>query len=1164
VRTRYSFPGGAGNDTIDIERTFEFGSTPFSMPFRPYVPRLLFNDFPRVIHPDAAGTALLEGGGPDWDGSWFALTASTGTFAGQGVIVRRQSSAFAVSLWLDDDAFSNSNATSALLSPPAGGFTGTVRERELLCFFDATSWPPSAQAALTLPAGCAFDVTCEGGSSGGSGGSGGAGGGGGTSGGTGGASAGSGGVVTGGSGDGGPSAGSGGTGGSDANGGTGGSTGPGAGGTSGAGGGTETCMRVSPIGDDLAAEASLGATAFGTVQRAIDFAAVHTEVASRVCIASGTTCGSTWAFNGPNGADLTMRNGISVFGRYESSTWQRCDDSVTQLAPTTGKGIVFGEEISLNTELNGVVVRSAAVVETAGVTVAGARGARLVDVSMPAPLSGDAVPADVAYGARIGAGSEVVIEHSTLVAQPGNRSSVGLLAESSRVTLSDSIVNARGMAAIGMEIHDAADVSFHGGVISVFSAPGDVFATAVHALGDLKRLVIEDATIAAMNSFVGKGDQDVTGVRCDLAGNTGVELRRNQIRVDGARNVTGVVLTGGSATVDSNLVECNGLSNESGFGEAVGIRCNAGACRELSGNTVTGPNCAGRCAYDMFGIDVVGAGTLIDSNRVQAGCSSAVAWTSAVGLRVAGDVRAENNFLVGAACGTPGQGAKGYGVIVEPGQGSVVLHSNYIDAGGASAAGCATAGVWLEAGDAVLRNNIIVPGTCPTAFNIDQTDTLAAPHLLENNAFVPGPSSAALYRIGGMPELKTIGEVNALPDSAANFSAFCSFPLVTSSECVDAGTSADAPDHDIDGAPRSDGAWDVGPDELASCQHYEPVQLLSPSDGGPLNVSNVALAIDGDHALMGTVWDDDEESVKHMGVVYAFTGNGSLWTETQKLMAPDAVPLDYFGCSVAADGGLALVGAMASPHGANVAGAAYAYERSGNAWTYKQTLLAPGPPRSIQFGLSTALHGEVAAVGALDGAYVFRRSGGVWALEQSIPSDGWPVLALQGDRLLVSGCPAGQAPSCSSLATVYEHSSAGWNQEQLLIPSDATDRTGYAVALAGDRVFAGALSVNGSRGRVYVFERSNAAWRERQIIDVHGGSLAASSTRLVVAGADQAFSYMPIGDTWQLEQSLLPAVPGSVGARAVALSERMIFVAASSWHSGREFVTTTVFEPCGR
>ena len=163
VKTRYRFSSrGPALDAIVVKRTFAF-DTPFAHDFRPYMPRLSFRPFNEVRYPDASGTELrvadvfgcaLGCQVADWNGEWFALYAPEGPLAGQGMIVLRAPSSFAVALWIDNDGGSETNTSSVLALQPDGGFAGRVTEKEVLCFFDAETWTPAMQSALVLPRGC--------------------------------------------------------------------------------------------------------------------------------------------------------------------------------------------------------------------------------------------------------------------------------------------------------------------------------------------------------------------------------------------------------------------------------------------------------------------------------------------------------------------------------------------------------------------------------------------------------------------------------------------------------------------------------------------------------------------------------------------------------------------------------------------------------------------------------------------------------------------------------------------------------------------------------------------------------------------------------------------------------------------------------------------------
>jgi hypothetical protein len=169
------------------------------------------------------------------------------------------------------------------------------------------------------------------------------------------------------------------------------------------------CVPVSPTGNDAMALATNGATPFATVQAAIDFADAHRTIVPRVCVAAGSTCGETATFAGPTGADLTIRNGVSVLGNYESTAWTRCTTSTTRLAPQTGTGVLFPASVTSRTVLDGFVIDRFAATTTAGVSVVGARGVVLSNLRIiGSPM------VTTAYGVDVTSGGDALIYRSVV------------------------------------------------------------------------------------------------------------------------------------------------------------------------------------------------------------------------------------------------------------------------------------------------------------------------------------------------------------------------------------------------------------------------------------------------------------------------------------------------------------------------------------------------------------------------------------------------------------------------------------------------------------------------------------------------------------------------------------------------------------------------------
>jgi hypothetical protein len=339
-------------------------------------------------------------------------------------------------------------------------------------------------------------------------------------------------------------------------------------------------------------------------------------------------------------------------------------------------------------------------------------------------------------------------------------------------------------------------------------------------------------------------------------------------------------------------------------------------------------------------------------------------------------------------------------------------------------------------------------------------------------------------------------------------------------------------------------------------------QKLNASDGIDYDYFGYSVALSGDTALVGAYLDDVGGN-GNQGSAYVFTRSGTTWSQQQKLNASDGAANDYFGVSVALSGDTALVGAYLDDVGANTnQGSAYVFTRSGTTWSQQEQLTASDGAASDQFGYSVALSGDTALVGAyLDdvgantdqgSAYVFTRSGTTWSLQQKLTatdgaaSDGFGVsVALSGDTALVGaryddvGTNANQGS-----AYVFTRSGTTWGPQQQLTASDgaANDYFGYSVALSGDTALVGAyadaVGANTYQGSAYVFTRSGATWSQQQQLnaadgatnDFFGSSVALSGdTALVGASGDDvgangsqgsAYVFTRSGTTWSQQQQL--------------------------------------------
>ena len=148
---------------------------------------------------------------------------------------------------------------------------------------------------------------------------------------------------------------------------------------------------------------------------------------------------------------------------------------------------------------------------------------------------------------------------------------------------------------------------------------------------------------------------------------------------------------------------------------------------------------------------------------------------------------------------------------------------------------------------------------------------------------------------------------------------------------------------------RSGGAWGLQ-------------QKLDGLGRGGWGLFGDSVAISGETVLVGAFGDDRTEA--NQGAAYVFVRSGGVWTEQQKLEAPDAHVFDEFGVSVTISGETAVVGELDDGAAGGNQGSAYVFVRSGGVWSLQQKLEAPNAARNDRFGESVAISGKTVVVGA--------------------------------------------------------------------------------------------------------------------------------------------------------------------------------------------------------
>jgi hypothetical protein len=318
---------------------------------------------------------------------------------------------------------------------------------------------------------------------------------------------------------------------------------------------------------------------------------------------------------------------------------------------------------------------------------------------------------------------------------------------------------------------------------------------------------------------------------------------------------------------------------------------------------------------------------------------------------------------------------------------------------------------------------------------------------------------------------------------------------------------------------------------LAGCQTkdndipettFRSLLKLVPSDPGDDDSFGMAVAVDGDYALVGSPGEDGDGT--NRGAAYLFLqSQGGLdnWGEVKKLVASDTGDDDIFGISVAISGDYAAVGAAGENGFGTDRGAAYIFYRNqGGAdnWGQVKKITASDAADADDFGFAVALDGDTLIVGA-DGedgsgtdrgaAYIFYRNQGgadnwgqVAKLADEDPEDanqfGYSV-AIDGDVALV-GSPGEHGDGTNrGAALLFSRDQGGadnWGELHKLTASDAhnSDLFGYDVAVDGDFIAVGAGWSQGGgteRGQAYLFSRNEGGtdnWGEVQRLRASDGA----------------------------------------------------------------------------
>jgi hypothetical protein len=307
---------------------------------------------------------------------------------------------------------------------------------------------------------------------------------------------------------------------------------------------------------------------------------------------------------------------------------------------------------------------------------------------------------------------------------------------------------------------------------------------------------------------------------------------------------------------------------------------------------------------------------------------------------------------------------------------------------------------------------------------------------------------------------------------------------------------------------------------------WDYVITLLPPDLNDTDQFGWSVCIDSNRIVVGVNAEGANE-------VYVFDYNGTEWNTDPKVLA--VVSADaYFGKSVSIDGNTIVVGAMGNAQ--TQTGAAYVFDYNGTEWNYEQELTDPCGADGDSFGCSVAVDGDVIVVGAESddadsdehsdyghgSVSMFRYSGGTWTFEQKFKYpdiDHWThlggLVSVSGDTIVAGAYQYSYEDyTRAGAAYVYEYNGSSWDQNTILLDPnpESNDKFGTDVAIDANRIIVGNSYHDGAAsnsGAAFVFEYNGSSWSQGRILedpcaaasDYFGGSVAIDGDMTLVGAS---------------------------------------------------------------
>ena len=173
----------------------------------------------------------------------------------------------------------------------------------------------------------------------------------------------------------------------------------------------------------------------------------------------------------------------------------------------------------------------------------------------------------------------------------------------------------------------------------------------------------------------------------------------------------------------------------------------------------------------------------------------------------------------------------------------------------------------------------------------------------------------------------------------------------------------------------------------------ETAKLLA-SDGASTDSFGSAVFVENNRILIGASQNDDAGN--NSGSAYVFDYDGTNWVQITKLLAADAQTADNFGTALALSGDRAVVGSYLEDTNGPESGAAYVFDFDGSIWSQSAKLLASDGADSDRFGAAVSIENDRVLIGAFlndengiesGAAYMFQNDGVNWSQTDKIMSN---------------------------------------------------------------------------------------------------------------------------------------------------------------------------------